>query len=268
MTSGFVLTIGDVARRAGVSPGTIRLWEQEGLIKPFRSAGGVRQFDEQEIRKIDRIGYLKNVNKLNLNAIKVILRDEFADAPPSEPRVPESYGRLLRSLRLEKGFTLAQVAEAVELSVSFLSALEREQAGASAATMRKILSYYGTTENELLGTERSPGLGTLTRPKQRRRVRDMFSKVTTDQLLPASSAMGATLSVVEPGGGSQGSYTHDGEEFLLILEGRLRMTLGNREVYELREGDCLHFASTVEHEWVNPAEVPTRLIWVTTPPTY
>jgi mannose-6-phosphate isomerase-like protein (cupin superfamily) len=46
------------------------------------------------------------------------------------------------------------------------------------------------------------------------------------------------------------------------------MTLGNREVYELSEGDCLHFASTVEHDWTNPADSPTRLIWVTTPPTY
>jgi DNA-binding transcriptional MerR regulator/quercetin dioxygenase-like cupin family protein len=265
----FVLTIGEVARRARVSPGTIRLWEQEGLVAPYRSPGGVRQYDEVQIRKIDRIGYLKNVNKINLNAIKAILRDEFADEKePAEPRQVESYGRRLRSLRQRKGLTLAQVAAGVELSISFISALEREQAGASVATMQRILRFYGTTEHELLGTQRSTSWGTLTTRASRQRVYDTFSRVTSDQLLPARATIGATYTVVEPGGGSQGTYTHDGEEFILMVDGSLTITLAGTEVYELGPDDCLFFPSTVEHEWQNTSDSRSTLIWVSTPPTY
>jgi DNA-binding transcriptional MerR regulator/quercetin dioxygenase-like cupin family protein len=265
----FVLTIGEVARRAGVSPGTIRLWEQEGLIAPYRSSGGVRQYDELQIRKVDRIGYLRNVNKLNLSAIKAILRDEFEDEPESSrQRQIESYGRRLRSIRLRKGLTLAQVAEGVDLSISFISALEREQAGASVATRQRIMRFYGTTEHELLGTQRSTNWGTLTTLENRQRVYDTFSKVTSDQLLPARATIGAVYTIVEPGGGSQGHYTHDGEEFLLMVEGSLTVTLAGTEVYRLRPDDCLFFPSTVEHEWQNTGSLRATLLWVSTPPTY
>ena len=47
------LTIGQVAKRAGVNVETIRFYEREGLIgKPERSASGYRQYGSEVVRRI------------------------------------------------------------------------------------------------------------------------------------------------------------------------------------------------------------------------
>ena len=73
---------------------------------------------------------------------------------------------------------------------------------------------------------------------------------------------------VEPGGGSQGAYAHEGEEFIFVLEGRLNLRLGSGERYRLKPGDCAYYPSTLEHEWWNATTLVALLLWVNTPPTF
>ena len=43
-------SIGEVAERCGINPVTLRAWQRRyGLLKPQRSEGGHRQFDEEDI---------------------------------------------------------------------------------------------------------------------------------------------------------------------------------------------------------------------------
>lgn len=55
-------SIGDVAERCGINPVTLRAWQRRyGLLKPQRSAGGHRQFDEEDIQRIEEIkGLIKD----------------------------------------------------------------------------------------------------------------------------------------------------------------------------------------------------------------
>lgn len=49
-------SIGDVAERCGINPVTLRAWQRRyGLLKPQRSEGGHRQFDEDDILRIQEI---------------------------------------------------------------------------------------------------------------------------------------------------------------------------------------------------------------------
>lgn len=49
-------SIGDVAERCGINPVTLRAWQRRyGLLKPQRSEGGHRQFDEEDILRIEEI---------------------------------------------------------------------------------------------------------------------------------------------------------------------------------------------------------------------
>lgn len=51
-------TIGDVAERCGINPVTLRAWQRRyGLLKPQRSEGGHRQFDDADIQRIEEIKY-------------------------------------------------------------------------------------------------------------------------------------------------------------------------------------------------------------------
>ena len=62
-------------------------------------------------------------------------------------------------------------------------------------------------------------------------------------------------------------YTHNGEEFIFIIEGKLDVYI-DETVYSLNEGDSLYFKSSQKHRFKNTTDKLTRAIWVVNPPTF
>jgi len=50
------MNIGDVSRRSGLPPKTIRYYEEIGLIRPQRSPNGYRRFRESDLHKLAFLG--------------------------------------------------------------------------------------------------------------------------------------------------------------------------------------------------------------------
>ena len=60
-------SIGEVAERCGINPVTLRAWQRRyGLLKPQRSEGGHRQFDDEDILRIEEIKRLMKSFDKNL----------------------------------------------------------------------------------------------------------------------------------------------------------------------------------------------------------
>lgn len=55
------MNIGDVARRAGLPPKTIRYYEEIGLIAPRRDGNGYRAFAEPDLHKLAFIGRARSL---------------------------------------------------------------------------------------------------------------------------------------------------------------------------------------------------------------
>ena len=134
--------IGEAARRVGVSPSALRLWERQGLVCPQRSGGRYRLYTDADLEQLRSVRRLRQVDRLNAPGIRRILRNGVANAHEGERRVD---GRLLRRLRQGQGLSLRDAAEASKLSVSFISSLERGVSGASVATLQRLTATYGTT---------------------------------------------------------------------------------------------------------------------------
>lgn len=253
-------TVGEAARRVGVSPATLRVWEREGLITTERSPSGYRRFREMDLWRLRRIANLRRVERLNAAGIRRVLQ---AEAPRPADRGEVELGPRLRRLRQERGLTLAQAAGAVGLSPSFLSELERDRTGVAMATLHRLLNFYGTTLAVLpgpAGTGAWPhraGSGPWVRNQG----------ITVEQLAHTEAAMEPQLFTVEPGAGSAGAYSHEGEEFIYVLEGSFEVVLGG-EPHLLEAKDSLYYPSTVEHAWRNPGCAVARLLWVNTPATF
>ncbi|HVR97679.1 MAG TPA: MerR family transcriptional regulator [Thermoanaerobaculia bacterium] len=62
-----------VAERYAIHPQTLRLYEREGLIKPVRSAGNTRLYDEEALRRLEIILTLTRELGVNLAGVEVIL---------------------------------------------------------------------------------------------------------------------------------------------------------------------------------------------------
>lgn len=62
-----------VAERFDIHPQTLRMYEKEGLIRPVRSAGNTRLYDEKTIRRLETILTLTRDLGVNLAGVEVIL---------------------------------------------------------------------------------------------------------------------------------------------------------------------------------------------------
>lgn len=91
--------IGVVARRFGVHPQTLRLYEREGLIVPARSAGNTRLYDQRAIERLEAILTLTRDLGVNLAGVEVILnlRDQLAALESEMARVAAELRREVRS---------------------------------------------------------------------------------------------------------------------------------------------------------------------------
>jgi DNA-binding transcriptional MerR regulator/quercetin dioxygenase-like cupin family protein len=257
------LKIGDVARLVGISPSAIRGWENLGLTHPQRTKSRYRLYTSADIRLLKKARYLRKVRGLNAPAIVQMLRREGA-IKPSNNKTPPSIGPRLRQLRTQRGLGLAEVAAAAGISVGFLSALERSQMSASVGTLRRLARYYRTNILDFFDPTESNTR--LVRPTQRK-VLDAGSGVRMELLAWGNTVMEPHLFRIAPQAGSGESYAHEGEEFLFVLRGELKLALAGEE-YHLKRGDSFYFESATPHHWKNPGRSETWLLWVNTPPTF
>src|SRR6267143_6714402 len=93
-----LLTVGETARILGVSPSTLRLWENVGLISPARSNGRYRLYSPELLEVLKRIKYLRDVKQLNLPGIRQVLGKTITGKSTNGSR-PTDLGPKLRRLR-------------------------------------------------------------------------------------------------------------------------------------------------------------------------
>ena len=69
--------IGEVAKQAGVSPRTLRYYQELGLLDPAGlSSGGSRRYSPRDVARLRRILELRDVMALDLDRINTILHAE------------------------------------------------------------------------------------------------------------------------------------------------------------------------------------------------
>ncbi len=259
------LKIGDVARLVGISSSAIRAWESLGLTCPHRTESRYRLYTHNDVRLLKKARYMRKVRGLNAPAIVQILKRDGAIQPvPKTNPVAAGVGPRLRRLRTQRGVGLAEVAAAAGISVGFLSALERSQMSASVGTLRRLARYYRTNILDFFdATEMNTR---LVRPPKRK-ILEAGPGVTMELLAWGNKVMEPHLFRIAPQSGSGESYAHEGEEFLFVLRGELKIALAEEE-YHLKRGDSFYFESATPHHWKNPGRTETWLLWVNTPPTF
>ncbi|GAA3483283.1 XRE family transcriptional regulator [Streptomyces yanii] len=149
----------------------------------------------------------------------------------------------LRQLRHRSALSLEEAARAAGLSPAHLSRLENGRRWPSLDTLICLARTYGTTTAQLLREL----------PADRHAVvlaADM-APVTADGVTywpsggPGRGAKALRVHV-DPQCRAGGPYSHPGEEWLYVLDGRLRLRLGAAR-YTLAPGDSAHFDSTTPH---------------------
>ncbi len=84
---------------------------------------------------------------------------------------------------------------------------------------------------------------------------------------PSSENIQAVYGRYEVGASLGDAITHEGEEWGMVLQGRLKVWVGE-EIYFLDPGDAIAFPSTTPHRLENVAEEVTEYIWINTPKSF
>jgi transcriptional regulator with XRE-family HTH domain len=178
-------------------------------------------------------------------------------------------GEALRKLRLERGLTLKQLAEACGLSVSFLSQAERGLSSISVATLERVAAALGLSLREFFVMADPPGSAGSSHSAVLR-AEDQPAVNLSDAAIKYRflnrGVPGRPFDVVIgeiPSGYTYPLASHEGEEFGYVLAGSLRLSFESTE-YVLGPGDSYHFGAHAVHGYEAVGDVSVRLLWVQT----
>jgi transcriptional regulator with XRE-family HTH domain len=164
-------------------------------------------------------------------------------------------GQKLRELRHHKGYKLNEVAEGADLSISFISLIERDKASISVENLHKLANFYDVrlfqifqdieeedahiVPKEQLNSASAPGMAT----------KPTFFLLSSDDNL----SFRAFLTHIPPGI-QQEIRLQKGETFIYVKEGDLEIHLPNQKPLHLGQGDTAHLASYKGTLLKNPSE--------------
>jgi transcriptional regulator with XRE-family HTH domain len=177
-------------------------------------------------------------------------------------------GKKIRELREKKAYTMKQLAQLVECTPSLISQLERAKADPSISTLKKIAKALNVNIVDFfMSLEETDDVVTKVDERVVIQLNRWDAKIQSLIKSVGQKRMQPFYTVIKPGGGSHGMYSHDGEEFGIVLKGELQMTIQDR-VYTVGKDESFYFSSQAPHNWGNKGKEETVVIWVITPPTF
>lgn len=193
------------------------------------------------------------------------LARENGDEPMAEPL---DLGMRVRDLRKERSWTLEQAAKQAGLARSTLSKIENGQMSPTYDALKKLAEGLGISVPQLFTPpqqERANGRMAVTRNSEGQSHATatyehelMGESLTRKKMLPYRARVRAR-SMDE----FDGWVRHDGEEFLYVLTGVIRLYTEFYEPIEMKRGDSAYYDSTMGHNVISVSPEDATILWVT-----
>ncbi|MBW4972412.1 XRE family transcriptional regulator [Roseovarius mucosus] len=181
---------------------------------------------------------------------------------------PLDLGARVRSLRKARGWTLEQAAKQAGLARSTLSKIENGQMSPTYDALKKLAQGLEISVPQLFtppSRDRINGRMAVTRvgegtPKATATYEhDLLADALSQKRMMPYRARIRARSVEEFGGWVR----HDGEEFLYVLTGVVRLFTEFYEPIEMRRGDTAYYDATMGHNVISVSVEDATVLWVT-----
>jgi transcriptional regulator with XRE-family HTH domain len=184
-----------------------------------------------------------------------------------DKRIEESIGSRIKSLREGKKLTLARLSELTGLSKGLLSRIENGKVSSPVSTLLLIADSLKVRLAFLIDEDEGKPQPRCVMVKKEDMTRldrgtndfgfyyDMIAvEKTNKKMIPS-------IITVENKNELPLTFTHPGEEFLHILEGRMEFSYGN-DRYLMKAGDSIYFESDMPHRGQNIDDSPLKVLMV------
>lgn len=181
---------------------------------------------------------------------------------------PLNLGLRVRELRRSLGWTLEEAATRAGLARSTLSKIENGQMSPTYDALKKLAQglaisvpqlFTPPSKAQVMGrmavTTAGEGLAQATSTYEHEL---LAASLTKKQMLPYRATIRAR-DVAE----FDGWVRHDGEEFLYVLTGIVRLYTEFYEPVDLRRGDSAYYDAAMGHNVISLSEEDATILWVT-----
>lgn len=175
-------------------------------------------------------------------------------------------GALLRMARRNQGLTLQELSDRAELSVGYLSQIERDMATPSLGSLKRLAAALSMDLNHFIQMPNARGM--VSRADDRETVWVRAGGMTYQRLHGefAGASFSAFIITLPPGFVTE-TDQHFGEEFIEVRAGQVTFSIDGSD-YLLSAGDTLHFRSDMQHQAQNSGNGDATLFWLGNGPTF
>ena len=168
--------------------------------------------------------------------------------------VLEGVGPRLRTLRVERGTTLAQLSESTGISVSTLSRLESGQRRPTLELLLPLARAHQVQLDELVDAPPTGDPRIYAKPIKRHGTVHI-------PLTRRPGGLQAFKQILPEGypGNDVAQKTHEGYDWIYVLSGQVRLRLGDQD-FILKEGEVAEFDTRVPHWFGNPGPGATEVL--------
>lgn len=184
-----------------------------------------------------------------------------------EASAAQQLGKRIRELRTRQNLTLESLADLSGVSRAMLSKIERGENNPTLVVAAKIAVALNLSLSQLVGVEERQPAVKVSKSQQL-----VFRNHETGferHMFPAfeGGAVDLIRHVIPVGSGSGmvAAHAHPTEKYLIVEQGKVRVTLGE-DSYDIEEGDVLYFRADVPHRYDNTGDVLCRYVLVVVPP--
>jgi len=170
-------------------------------------------------------------------------------------------GRQIRGLREHRGLSLNQLARQSGISVTGIRNIEFGRANPGLLTVVAILDVLGVSLDELVSLARRSGKTVHVARAPAATHRDASVQRTISEIYqPRVRGRVVTL----PAGTDMltGRKAEAGPHFAYVLEGKVRVSMGDGASHELGAGDAIHLADQPPRVVANAGTGAARMLWV------
>jgi transcriptional regulator with XRE-family HTH domain len=157
----------------------------------------------------------------------------------------------IKLLRKTKGLTLQDLEDLTGLTKGYLSKIERSHKAPPYSTLDKLARALGVHVNVLTSEKvqklEDPRIEFVKQGEGKIEHTGFRGKGYDYQAL-ATRMIGKNMKpyILEPAFEEQGTFQHEGEEFLFVLEGTHELIYDGKK-YIMEQGDCVYYDANVPH---------------------
>lgn len=175
-------------------------------------------------------------------------------------------GERIRNLRQSSNLTQEELAERANLTKGFISQVERDLTSISLDSLVQILDALDENISDFFREASQEKIVF----KEGDRVAIEKEKVEKFELLVPGSTnrrLEPVLLTLKKGQATPKEKPHEGEEFGLVLRGRVNLRFG-RESLKLKKGECFYLSAEKEHWLHNSGSKEAVVLWISSPPSF